>query len=311
MHAMNTRTLFLLGALVATVPGFAAANNEVQQADAAKLEAAHAKVENLLTTQVDGTIVIEKDGTVGDYTPSTQVVEQMRPVLDKYIRAWRFKPVLVDGVAVRAQAPVRITLAAAQAGKDFNVRIDNVVFPSPAGTPDPEGASNSGRVGFLAPKLTPPRYPAWLARAGVGGRVLLGLRFNPDGSVKDVVAVQSMLFDVKGRDRILAQAIKVMEDSALRAARDWTVQLRVKDGVAPTPSELSAMTTVEYVMDFQKDHPVEAGTWRSVSRTPKREMPWLQGEKDRQDVGVADVRNGEMMPITSNLQLVTPMGGAL
>jgi len=147
MHAMNTRTLFLLGALVATVPGFAAANNEVQQADAAKLEAAHAKVENLLTTQVDGTIVIEKDGTVGDYTPSTQVVEQMRPVLDKYIRAWRFKPVLVDGVAVRAQAPVRITLAAAQAGKDFNVRIDNVVFPSPAGTPDPEGASNSGRVG--------------------------------------------------------------------------------------------------------------------------------------------------------------------
>jgi hypothetical protein len=31
----------------------------------------------------------------------------------------------------------------------------------------------------------------------------------------------------------------------------------------------------------------------------------------RQDIGVADVHNGEMMPLTSPLHLVTPLGGAL
>ena len=305
---MKCTTALLLGTLLATTPAIALADVEITPA-----QADPAKVENVLIMQLDGKIVIEKDGSVGDYSFDQPVSAGMAPLLDKAIRAWLFEPILVDGALVRAESRMRISLAATQTGEDnFSVRFDNVVFPSTEGAKRADGNSVSPRVGFLTPKMPPPVYPKALARAGINGRVLLGLRFNPDGSVKHVVAVQSMLFDVRGRERLLAQAIKELENSALAAARQWTVQLRVPEGFAPTPSQLTAVTTVDYVMRDQQDKSPLPGQWSRVSRTPKREMPWLPHEdKRRQDVGVADVHNGEMMPLTSPLHLVTPLGGAL
>jgi hypothetical protein len=305
---MNPSILLLLTALLATAPARASANDQPANSmvDAGT-------VESVLTMQLDGSIVIEKDGSVGSYSFDAPPSAGLAPLLDKTIQGWLFEPVLVDGALVRAESRMRISLAATQTGEDsYSVRIDNVVFPWKQGAKRADGDSPPPRVGFLSPKMPPPIYPKALERAGITGRVLLALCFNPDGSVKDAVAVQSMLFDVRGRERLLAAAIKEMEDSALSAARHWTVQLQVPEGMAPTPSRLTATTTVNYVMDNRRDKSPVPGEWSRVSRTPKREMPWVRHEeKGRQDVGVADVKNGEMMPLISPLHLKTPLGAAL
>ena len=73
--------------------------------------------------------------------------------------------------------------------------------------------------------LSPPRYPTGLMRAGVSGAVLLHLRLNPDGTVADVVASQSSLFDIKGSSSILDKARGLLEKESIRAARSWTWQV--------------------------------------------------------------------------------------
>ena len=159
-------------------------------------------------------------------------------------------------------------------------------------------------------QFTPPRYPGAMQMANVNGRVLLGLRFGPDGRVEDAVAVQTMLFDVKGRDRMLRNAVRLFEDSALKAARDWTVTVKYAPETQPSAKELTALTTVEYVMGTAPPSEPE-GLWRTVVRTPKRAMSWLQGEKNLQEVGVADVRSGEILPLTGGPRLVSPLNTIL
>ena len=270
-------------------------------------------LESVLSMPVDGTIVIEPDGAVGEYALTSQLTPGVKAMLDRTIPKWRFEPVVIDGAARRAQTRVRIVLAANEVEGGYKVRIDNVVFPAPKGEISETPSVVSQVVDLRSKKAQPPRYPMELMRAGISGRVLLGLRFGRDGAVVDAVAVQSMLFNVKGSERNLAKAIGLLEASALGAARHWSADVSVKPGATPAPRDFTAYTTIEYVLDQPGDKRPPGdpppGTWRLVTRTPKRAMPWLAGDKLVPIVGVADLTGGEMLPLAGAPQLKTPVVG--
>ena len=298
-------SLAVAGAIAAP---FAFAN----EAAPAPARAAEAAVERLLSMSVDGRIVIEADGSVRDYSLLTKLTPNLAQMLGKSIQSWRFEPVLIDGQARRVEARVRVSLAAHKDGEDYQVKVDNVVFPATPGAvelPAPQPA-----VEVTRRKMNPPLYPGGLMRAGVSARVLIALHFSPEGRVLEVVPVQTMLFDTAGNDAILGKAVEQFEAATLEAASKWTVNVKLHPGRPTNAKDFTAYTNVEYVMTqnaFGKRHlPVREkdGKWRVVARSGLRPLPWLSG-LDAPTVGVADVDNGEMLPLAGTPRLMTPVAG--
>jgi hypothetical protein len=275
-------------------------------------------VENVLSMPVDGDIAINADGSVRSYTVSTKVTPGLEAMLQDMVPKWRFELKPVDGVVKPVEARMRISLAATQTDKGYQVRIENVTFPRGAGTKEVH-AARTASLTFTPRDMSPPRYPRELERAGVTGKVLLGLYVDPDGHMREVVPVQVMLYNVRARDRTMGKLIELMEDNAVQAARGWTVMVTA-DGAMPTsPKEFTTYTTVEYVLTrghitpdpMDERDAKAAGKWVLVSRTPKRPMPWVSGIEGLQEVGVADVQSGEMVPLASSIRLKTEVAGTV
>jgi hypothetical protein len=299
--------------LLALAPAFAATAGDAPDATSRE----PVVVEHLMTMPVDGTLLIDTDGSVREYQLATKLVPSLADSLGKAIRNWRFEPVSVDGAPARQEARMRISLAATPEGENYQVRVDNVVFRPMASTSSTDPDFDPGAtVQAVRRKLQPPQYPGGLMRQGIGGRVLVALHFSPEGKMIDVVPAQAMLFDTRGKDRDLAMAIRLLEEATVRAARNWTVDVTVKPGRPTSAKDFTTYTTVEFVMDsapgFSRHQPYEepAGQWRLVARTPKRLLPWLIG-LDAPDVGVADLGNGEMAALTGGPKLKSPVANTL
>jgi outer membrane biosynthesis protein TonB len=273
-------------------------------------------LQQALLLSVEGTIVIEADGSVGEYAITSKTTPDIDALLVKSIPRWRFEPVLVDGKPVRAKSKMRLSLAAIEAGQNYRVGIENAIFPGPAADAAEVARASSGSpVEAFGRRMNPPVYPKALLRAGVAGRVLLGLHFAPDGKMIEVVPVQSMLFNVRRYNNEARQAVHLLEQSAVDAARLWSVDVKQKPGAATTARDFTAYTTIEYVLgptprrsqiDMPRSNDAPSGQWREAIRTPKRAMPWLAG-LETPDVGVADVIEGEMLPLAAGPKLKTPL----
>lgn len=266
--------------------------------------AADAPVESVITMQVDGSLTFGTTGEVESYQIDTKVMEPVRLPLENAVRKWKFKPVLVDGVPRRAFTRMRVTLAAKEVAAGLQVRVDNVVFPIGKGEVvtriDGEVEPITGK------KQGPPSYPVGLMRQGVGGMVLLAIRVDAEGRAAEVVAVQSMLFDVRGRPQTLHKAILVLEKSAITAAEAWT--FNVPPTAKPrTVDDMTITVPIEYTVATK---PLPAGEWRTVVRIPKREIGWLKPAAGTQSVGVADAVSGEVIPLTTSVALATDVIGS-
>jgi hypothetical protein len=276
-------------------------------------------IETVKTLAVDGSLVVSPQGTVESYAITTPLTPGVQAIFDKTIPTWRFEVQPgADGTAQRIEARMRISLAAAKAEKDYQVRIENVTF-RPMDAPEKvKGESRGPVLDLVARKMNPPVYPRELQRAGVSGRVLLGIRFAPDGSVADVVPVQSMLYDVDGRDRVMQQAIRMLERASVDAARRWSASVQAKSDAPTTAKDYTVTTAIEFILDTgpskgsSKPPEERPGMWRQVSRTPRREMPWLSGLKDVQAVGVADVdpSQTQQVSLAGVPKLMTPVVGS-
>ena len=273
-------------------------------------------LQQALLLSVEGSIVIDPDGSVAEYTITTPTTPDIDALLVKAIPRWRFEPLLADGKPARAKSRMRLSLAAVEgAQKRYTVAIESAVFPGPAADErEVARASQGSPVEAFGRRMNPPVYPKSLVRAGVSGRVLLGLHFAPDGTMLDVVPVQSMLFNVARFNNEARLAVNLLEQSAVGAARKWSVEVRQKPGVPTTARDFTSYTTIEYVLgpaapprkglDMPKSNDVPAGQWRQAIRTPKRTLPWLAG-LETPDVGVADLVQGELMPLAGGPKLKT------
>jgi TonB family protein len=310
---MNSRiqtgalTLALLAALTAATPARSA-----EAAPAPASAPAKAPVESLMTMPVEGSVTIDTAGNVESYRIDTKVIPSLQAILDDAIRGWKFRPVLIDGQPTRALARMRVVLAAVPAGKDYHVRIDNVVFLEPDGKDENDHRVLTDKVDIVGKSMRPPVYPGGALMAGVAGRVLLALQVDADGHVVNVESVQSMAFDVRGREGTLREAIAQLEKAAVQGARRWTFDVKVKPGAATTAKDFTAMTTVEFVLSNPGQKSADGdktGEWRYVSRLPRREISWLRDFPDLPQVGVADVANGEVVPLAGSVRLSSPVDG--
>jgi TonB family protein len=255
--------------------------------------------EKVLTMRVDGVLTVAPDGTVRDYRIATPMPTGLQEVLDKAVRGWTFHPVRLNGEPVAARNNMRVTLAARESGDGYAVAVDNVTFrplapPAPGETTGP--ADGDGTVTVTARNLRPGSYPRGLMRAGVEGAVLLYLKLEPDGRVEDVVAVQSSLYDVRGRERTLDQARKQFERNAIDAARRWSFHVETTGDATPTASDLTVTVPVWYSMATRGD---DAGKWRIELRGPRQPVPWLDGVDVAQRFGVSDLGENEMATLAS------------
>jgi TonB family protein len=258
-----------------------------------------------MTMQVDGSIVIDPQGQVSEFTIDTPLLDKMRVALDRTVRTWRFEPVIVDGAPRTARAKMRVILSALAQGDNYQVKIDNVVFPGVSGT---DNTAPPLPPLITAKSLQPPRYPPALVFAGVSGTVLLAVKVGADGQVAQVMAVQSALLDVKGDKSTLSKAVQMFEQSAIGVAKTWRFNVGSKEGPL-SARDMTVTVPITYMVEGKK--PVAPGTWRTEVRAPPRPIEWLQDEPDVQTIGVADVADGEVLPVGSALTLVTHVVGTI
>lgn len=256
--------------------------------------------ESVLTMRVDGELTIGTQGEVEAYALRTELTPDIQKMLDKAIPKWAFVPIEQDGKPVRAKTPMRITLVAREIGEQkYEVKIDNVIFV-PLTKEDREANEAAERAaGKAVVRLNSlqshlyPKYPYELFASGVEGSVLLRLRVNSDGSVADVFAEQSSLYNVKGSPRVLDKARSLLEKNAMGAARKWTYSV---ENSSPGQKHM-VRVPVEYVINKKPDE-VErygVGVWCYEYRGPRLDPPWKKADDMEPVVGVSDLNNGEMV----------------
>lgn len=256
-----------------------------------------AGLERVAVMRLDGTITIDATGKPVGYTLAKPLPAALAANIDRVVNGWRFHPVLQDGVPRRAEARMRIGLAARKVGEQIEVRIDHATFPGPESETTPNGMT---RV-----RMPPPQYPVELMRVGVSGKVLLSLRIAPDGSVADVVASQSMLFDVAGSEKNLRRAIAMFEESAIKGARRWRFAVPARLATA-TPAEMTVSAPIEYRMAKGEATP---GDWQWVVRVPYKAAAWLPKAPAGSQPGVADLADGELAGGAPALRLAMDVAG--
>ena len=262
--------------------------------------------ESVITMRLDGEISVDPQGRVHDYTIRTDTTPGVQKLLDHAIPSWRFEPVLVNGAPVIARSPMRVVVAATQTGKDYSIRIDNVLFRP---NTDEEIAADlelrAATDGFRirSQKMQPPSYPPVLLHNGVEAMVLLNLRLNPDGSVGDVIAEQSSLLNVKGPPARLERARAHLEHGAVANARHWRFRIEAPDPAALSASDLTVRVPVSYAIGTKQAADF-AGTWRYEYRGPRHTAPWLENSAKDVIVGVSDLSSGEMLSGSPSLRLL-------
>jgi hypothetical protein len=156
--------------------------------------------------------------------------------------------------------------------------------------------------------LQAPPYPRDLLFAGVSGTVLLAIKVGADGQPEQVMAVQSALLDVKGNKSVLRRAVQLLEQSAISGAKTWRFNVASKPGPV-SARDMTITVPISYMADGKK--PVAPGMWRTEVRVPSRPIEWLQNEPDVQTIGVADLADGEVVPVGRALTLVTQVVGTV
>lgn len=261
-------------------------------------------MEAVRTMRLEGWVVIGTDGSVADYAITSAADPQLLASLDRNVRQWRFAPVVMAGAPVVARANFRLTLAARILGDRAEVRVDNLLFPdaveeaekAPAKGPV-TGETPGARVTVVS--MRPPQYPTNLERAGVAGRVLLALRLGLDGRVADAQVVQTVLFDVRGRDNVMQKVAEQLEGNALGKARGWRFAVQPKSS-APSAADLTVTVPVTYT--FSRD-PFPPGKWRAEVRGVHRDISWLPPRRGQPVAGASDLESGEPMPVASNVEI--------
>lgn len=166
-----------------------------------------------MTNRVDGSVVIGTDGKVVDHRLQTKVDPQIADAIAKAVARWRFDPARIGDAITRVEAPMRIVLTARQDGANYEVRVDNVripggdaVLPAP-GEAAAIPASPGSLIAITRSEGNPmPKYPEAAARGNrVTAKVLVAIRVSPDGSVHDVLPMQTSLMNVRGPGKLSEQ----------------------------------------------------------------------------------------------------------
>ena len=251
---------------------------------------------------VRGDVSIETDGSVSavqldkeDKLPAG-VVSMVREAGLK----WRFEPVLRDGVAVRALAPMSLRVIARKLeGDRYEISLRGINFAR-LDADDPE---NIARI-----SLKPPRYPEQAFRAGVSGSVYLLVKVGRDGKVEDAFAEQVNLTFLS-RENDQRRARELLAKSALAGARQWTFRVPTQGPGAAQPF-WNVRVPVSYSLDNGGAEGQEQGRWVSYVPGPRERAPWREGSEQLGFSPDAVVDGSVNLVDNNGPHLLTPLQGS-
>ena len=257
-------TAALVGtALMVGMPQFAVADDSA--ASGGGIRSVRERVESSMV--VRGNLSIETDGSVSALQLDKEealpvgVVSMVRDAAMK----WRFEPILREGAAVRALAPMSLRVVARKVdGDSYEISLRGINFARLDGEDD---AENIARI-----EMKPPRYPEQAYRAGVSGSVYLLLKVDRDGKVADAFAEQVNL-TVLSRESEQRWARDLLAKSALAASRRWTFRVPAQGPNAGQPFWV-VRVPVSYALDRGAAEGQDAGRWVSYVPGPRERAPW-------------------------------------
>lgn len=246
---------------------------------------------------LSGTISIEADGSVRGYgiDNEAKVPDYVLSNIEKWVPTWRFKPVLVDGKPMSAQAKMSLRMRAEPSGDDkFSLYISGATF----------GASQGLSTDCVTKlEMKPPRFPPDVARVGGKGVVYLILKVDRQGAVEDVVAEQVNL-TAYASDRQMERFRRSLADAAIEQAREWTFR-------PPTTGEQvddewwSVRVPVDFAYRDEKE--VAYGQWEGYLPGPRQRAPWLEGPEG--EIGSDALASGALQMVGTGPRLLTPPQG--
>jgi len=206
-----------------------------------------------------GTLVIEPDGSV------SAVDLDIKPAIrENYLRAimgWTFKPVEIDGQAVRAKAHFQLEAFGKQIpGSDrVSLGIENVRFTDPPS----EGGNDTPRRN----PLPPPEFPLLAAQADFGASVTLLLQLDEELRVVDagVVSLTLDAWEIHNSRRAAGFA-RSFATRAMDAARDWSL--------AGFPGVEPGFTVLVPIVFHSPFRPRDG--WRPQIPVEVMPLPWME-----------------------------------
>lgn len=278
------------------------------------------------TLLLTGTIQIDAEGRVSAFTLDhrDRMPAAALQLTDRAIPTWRFRPVLHDGVAVPASTRMRVRLVASRLGEDqYKVEVRSTSFgvgrahAEGVASAEPDQAFDDTVSGGSI--MTPPPYPTQAAAAGVTGTVYLVLRLDEAGAVSDAFAEQTNL-KVIASENELVQWRRLLEQAALRAARQWRIDPfppAAGNSPATSPATSSGQVPaarlvrvpIEFVLLEQGETPApaEPGTWESYVPGPRKAAPWMPSDPQLAG-GVDALAPGDVLEVGQSLQLLPAPG---
>jgi len=275
--------LFLLLLAVAGTAGAQSAREMRKQVEASML--------------VTGHVDVDRQGHVTAH--ALDQVEQLPPYVVDFVSgaipALRFEPIVMDGEPVLARAKMTLRLVARNIGDDLQISIRSAHFG------DEDAGDDTGRV--RSAKLTPPRYPANVLRAGGQGTVYLIVKVGRDGSPEDVVVEQTNLTVLRS-GREMESIRSSLERAALGAARDWRFTPPTT-GESVGDSYWPLRVPVAFSIDDRREP--RYGEWVAYHPGPRVRPDWTQ--EDAPGFSPDLLAAGGTYQTESRFRLLTPLGG--
>ena len=236
-----------------------------------------------LRLSVDGTIEIDPEGRVHDYTIETQLIPSIRDYVDQRVRQWRFEPITVDGRAVIAKTRMRVELVAIPNDDRYQLRVDDVYF----------GIAKTGEN-----TRKTPRYPEAALRARLGARVILVVRTNADGHVTDVHPYQTSLTLRRSGKNSTKAWRRLFEKAAMDAVAHWMYELDERiDGKSIGGTRFASF---EFRITGDRDQKLTPA-WQTYIPGPITKAPW-QPEDTQRESRLETLKNGEALATSSRFR---------
>jgi len=242
---------------------------------------------------VTGAVAIDQEGHLTHVTIDKR--DALSPGVIELVETassqWMFKPVVVDGRAMRAKGPMTLRVVARKVDEGhYQVQIRSATF----------GSEDAG-AGVASLKMDPPAYPEAAFRMGLAGTVYLLVRIGRDGKVEDVIAEQTNLKTVASEHEM--KALRAMlERASVGAARKWKFTPPTA-GPEVDATHWVVRVPVSYRLDAAKP---KYGTWESYIPGPRAIVPWADGGLVL--AGADAMPDGALYQLGTGLQLLTPLG---
>jgi hypothetical protein len=251
---------------------------------------------------VRGEVGIEADGSV--LAIKLEKEDALPAALVDLVRnaalGWRFEPVLKDGVAVRALAPMSLRVIARELDRGrYEVRLGGINF----NRVDSDSLERITIIDSIAP-----RYPRQAMVAGVSGSVYLVLKVGMDGKVQDAFAEQVNL-TVLGSESELRRSREMLAASARDCVKQWTFRVPTQGPMAAR-DYLNVRVSVSYSLNDNVPEGRDSGRWVTYVPGPRERAPWLDAGEQLGFSPDALVDGSINLVDNNGPRLLTPLQGS-